>query len=100
MTSEKRDTKPTNPKDAIGSTKAPLGIVPGTGDYYACEAFLEGASKYGRYNWRVAGVRASIYHDALLSHLKKWWNGQNRDPKTLVHELGSVRACVDILIDA
>lgn len=93
-------TKPSNPKDAIGSTKLPLGLVPCTGDFYAAEAFLEGASKYGRYNWRVAGVRASIYYDAVRSHLEKWWNGQNVDPKTLVKELGSVRAGIDILIDA
>lgn len=94
------DVKPTNPKDVIGSTKLPLGVVPAAGSYYAAEAFLEGALKYGRYNWRIAGVRASIYYDALRSHGEKWWNGQNRDPKTLVHELGALRACVDIMIDA
>lgn len=93
-------TKPTNPKDAIGSTKLPLGVVPSTGAYYEAEALLEGALKYGRYNWRVAGVRSSIYYDALQSHLAKWWNGQDRDPTTLVHELGSARACLSILLDA
>lgn len=77
-----------------------LGSVPSTGNYYAAEAFTEGALKYGRYNWRVAGVRASVYYAALLSHGAKWWNGQNHDPKTLVKELGSARACLDILIDA
>ena len=93
-------TKETNPKDAIGSTKAALQLVPAAGNYYAAEAFLEGALKYGAWNWRVAGVRASIYYAALISHVNKWWNGQNRDPETLVHELGSARACLDILIDA
>lgn len=94
------DRKETNPKDAIGSTKTPLDLVPSAGTYYAAEAFLEGALKYGAFNWRVAGVRASIYYAALLSHAAKWWNGQDYDHKTLVKELGYARACLDILIDA
>lgn len=92
--------KESNPKDEIGSTKAPLDLVPVAGNYYAAEAMLEGALKYGKFNWRVAGVRASIYYAALLSHAAKWFNGQDRDPTTLVHELGAARACIDILIDA
>jgi hypothetical protein len=94
------DLKATNPKDAVGSTKAALDLVPVAGTYYSAEAMLEGALKYGKYNWRIAGVRASIYYAALLSHMAKWFNGQDRDPVTLVHELGSARACLDILIDA
>lgn len=94
------DTKPSNPKDAFGSAKAPLGLIPDTGDIDVAMAFLEGALKYGRFNWRVAGVRASIYNDAIRRHLKKWWNGQNRDPATRVKHLGNLRACVDILLDA
>lgn len=94
------DSKQTNPKDSIGATKAALDLVPVAGTYYSAEAMLEGALKYGKYNWRIAGVRASIYYAALLSHMAKWFNGQDRDPVTLVHELGSARACLDILIDA
>lgn len=94
------DTKATNPKDEIGSAKAPLDLVPVAGNYYSAEAMLEGALKYGKFNWRIAGVRATIYYSALLSHINKWFQGQDRDPVTLVHELGSARACLDILIDA
>lgn len=93
-------TKPTNPKDLLGSGRLPLDLVPPGLVFYAAQAFLEGALKYGRYNWRVAGVRASIYKAALSSHLEKWWNGQDTDPVTGVSELGSVAACVAILIDA
>lgn len=92
--------KETNPKDAIGSAKLHVGLVPDTLVVFAAMAFTEGAAKYGRFNWRVAGVRASIYHDALRRHLAKWWNGEDRDPETGVPHLASVAACVAILVDA
>lgn len=94
------DEKPTNPKDAIGSAKLPLELVPDTAVAYLATAFLEGALKYGRYNWRAAGVRSSIYAAALRRHEKKWWNGEDADPKTRVHHLASVMACCAILLDA
>lgn len=94
------DAKPTNPKDVIGSRKLPMNIVPSTLVAFASTAFLEGALKYGRYNWRHSGVRASIYGDAAARHLAKWWNGQDADPVTRVKELASVLACVGIILDA
>ncbi len=87
-------------KDAIGTTKLPLGLVPDTITAEVALAFLEGALKYGRYNWRIAGVRASVYNDALERHRKKWWNGESADPKTRVKHLASVIACAGILLDA
>lgn len=95
-----RDPKASNPKEAFGSTKAPVGLVPDTAIIEESMAFLEGALKYGRFNWRIAGVKASTYHDAIERHTKKWWNGQDRDPLTRVRELASIRACCGILIDA
>lgn len=94
------DTKPTNPKDAIGCSKLPLDLVPDTISLYAATAFADGAAKYGSYNWRMAGVRASIYRAALERHLKKWWNGEDWDRETGVHHLASVIACAGILLDA
>jgi len=57
--------KPTNPKDALAVSKLPLHLVPDTVKLYAALAFAEGAAKYGGYNWRVAGVHASVYRSAL-----------------------------------
>ena len=94
------DLKPTNPKDAIGAGKLPLELVPDTLVAYAALAFFEGASKYGRFNWRVAGVRASIYRAAAGRHLAKWWNGEDCDPETGVPHLASVVACCGIILDA
>jgi hypothetical protein len=95
-----RDTKPTNPKDAIGSDKLPVHLVPSTATALESLAFLEGALKYGKYNWRIAGVRMSIYLDALERHLAKLKNGEWADPGTGVPHLASIRACAGIIIDA
>lgn len=92
--------KPTNPKDVIGSGKLPLELVPDVLVAEAAFAFLEGALKYGRFNWRVAGARASIYRAALHRHLMCWWNGEDVDPVTGVRHLASIAACVGILLDA
>lgn len=94
------ETKDTNPKDAIGSTKLDMGLVPDTAVASMALAFTEGALKYGRYNWRVAGVRSSIYHAAARRHMAKWWNGENCDPTTGVPHLASIMACCAILLDA
>lgn len=92
--------KPTNPKEAIGDTKLNLSVVPDTAPLYLASAFTEGALKYGSYNWRAAGVRASTYIAAHRRHVAKWWNGEDCDPKTKVHHLANAMACLAIVLDA
>jgi hypothetical protein len=92
--------KPTNPKDALAVAKLPLHLVPSTLTAYAALSFAEGAAKYGAYNWRDAGVRASIYISALERHLAKWKNGEECDPVTRVPHLASALACIGIILDA
>ena len=92
--------KPSNPKEAIGDTKLNLSLVPDTAHMYLASAFTEGALKYGSYNWRAAGVRASTYVAACRRHLAKWWNGEEVDPKTKVHHLANAMACLAIILDA
>lgn len=94
------DTKNPNPKEAFGSAKAPVGLVPDCAIVDESMAFLEGALKYGRSNFTMTNVKASTYHDAMKRHTMKYWNGQNRDPVTRVKELAYVRACAGILIAA
>jgi len=74
--------------------------MPDTAVMYGNMAFLEGALKYGRYNWRCSGVLASTYVDAARRHLMKWWGGEARDPVTNVPHLANAIACISILIDA
>lgn len=91
--------KDTNPKDRISSTKLPLELVPDTMAAYAATAFANGASKYGTANWRVAGVRASVYNAAMRRHLARWWNGEDFDEEG-IHNLAGVLACAAIILDA
>lgn len=93
-------TKPTNPKDAIGSKKLPMHLVPSAVTRYAALSFFEGASKYGKYNWRVAGVRLSIYLDAIARHYSKLLDGEWQDAETQVPHLASIIASCGIILDA
>lgn len=89
-----------NPKDSQARDKLPLDLVPSSLAAWAALAFAEGAAKYGAYNWRVAGVSASVYRAALERHVMSWWNGEDADPETGVPHLASMAACIGILIDA
>lgn len=97
---EEGATKASNPKDIFGGRKIDLGLVPDSAIMGMAHAFTEGAIKYGRYNWRIAGVRASIYNAAAKRHHAKWWNGQDMDTATMVHHLDNEMACLAILRDA
>lgn len=94
------EQKPTNPKDAIGSDKVPYHLFPETAVIGGSLAFLEGMLKYGRANWRVIGVRASIYYDALRRHMDAWFEGETIDPDSGLPHLYKAIACIAILIDA
>ena len=87
-----------NPKDTVGSTKLPLHLWPTAATAMGCVALLNGALKYGRNNWRVVGVRASIYVDACQRHLAAWFEGEQFDEEGVPH-LGAALACLAILID-
>ena len=100
MTNTDSEFKPTNPKDIIGSSKLPMHLIPASALAFLSIAFAEGAFKYGKYNWRVVGVRSSIYLDALERHAKKYREGEDCDQKTRVHHLASVMACCAIILDA
>lgn len=94
-------TKPTNPKDAIGSKKVGLSAVPAQvvmelGLALGCE----GAPRYGRHNYRIAGVRASVYYDAAMRHLMAWWEGEDIDPDSGLPHTVKAMACMAVLRDA
>lgn len=95
-----KSSNATNPKDAIGSGKLPLHLWPNTATALGCLGLLDGMLKYGRTNWRVAGVRASIYVDAAKRHLDKWFEGQNCDVDSGLPHFAHALACIAILVDA
>jgi hypothetical protein len=94
------DAKDPNPKDSIGSSKIPMHLWPMEATVLGALALLDGAGKYGRSNFLVAPVRASIYYDAAMRHLGKWFAGEEVDEDSGVPHLGHVLACSAILVAA
>jgi hypothetical protein len=84
----------------VATNRAPLELVPDTAVIGMAMAFLEGALKYGRFNWRVAGVQASVYVGAFRRHVDAWWNGEDLDPKSGLHHIDKAMACLAIIRDA
>ena len=92
--------KDTNPKDALGISRAPLSCISGPVLYELGLAMFEGARKYRRHNYRVAGVRHSVYFDAAMRHLWAFWEGEDIDPDSGVHHLTKAIACMFVLRDS
>lgn len=93
------EVKDTNPKAAIGGTKIPLHLWPNTASVMGALAFLDGAGKYGRQNYRPMGAKASTYYDAAKRHLDAWFEGEDLAPDSMVHHLGHALACLAILVE-
>lgn len=94
------DVKVSNPKDSIGDTKLPLHLVSPIVKAYQAIAHFLGNVKYGAWNFRAAGARASIYKSALERHVDAWWEGEELDPVDGTPHLANALACINILIDA
>jgi hypothetical protein len=92
--------KATNPKDAIATDKLPLHLVSPIVKAYQAIAHFLGNVKYGAWNWRGAGARASIYKAALERHVDAWWEGEEDDPTDGTPHLANALACLNILIEA
>jgi hypothetical protein len=95
-------TKDSNPKEAFGARKAGVSCIPTQVKYELGLAMLEGALKYGRHNYRIAGVRGSTYYDATNRHLDDWWEGEDLDPKSgaKLHHIIKGMASLAVLYDS
>lgn len=94
------ETKDTNPKDLVGSKKVSFSHVPQTVMMEVAVGMTEGMSKYGRHNYRVKGVRASVYYDATRRHLDAWWEGQDMDPGSGLNHVTKALTSLVVLRDA
>jgi len=93
--------KDTNPKDAVGTQKwRQYCTVPTTIIWELGVAMLEGARKYGRHNYRIAGVRASVYVDAAKGHIDQWWEGEDIDTESKLNHIVKAIASLAVLRDA
>ncbi|MCP4994787.1 MAG: hypothetical protein GY934_13550, partial [Gammaproteobacteria bacterium] len=55
----------------------------------------------GRHNYRVSGVRASVYYDALYRHLVlQWWQGEDIDADSGICHITKATACMAVFLDA
>lgn len=94
------EVKDTNPKDAVGVKKPPQSTVSQAVMAEVGVAMLEGARKYGRHNFREAGVRASVYYDATRRHLDYWWEGEDIDPDSGLSHITKAISSLVVLRDA
>jgi hypothetical protein len=94
------DTKPSNPKDIVGIRKAPMSTVPANVLAEIGVAMLEGSCKYGRHNYRSAGVRSSVYYDGVMRHLMAWWEGEDIDPDSGMPHIVKAITSLVVLRDA
>lgn len=92
--------KSVNPKDLYGLQKISLSKIPPVALLHIAHALMDGAKKYGPYNWRAKDVLASIYIDAAMRHLLAWFEGEQIAEDSGVHHLGHAAACLAILLDA
>ena len=93
-------SKDTNPKDIVGTRKAPMSTLSAPVIAEVGVAMLEGALKYGRHNYRAMGVRGSVYYDATLRHLMSWWEGEDIDPDSGMNHITKAMASLCVLRDS
>lgn len=89
-----------NPKDSIGDTKIPLWLLSPIAKMHWAIGQFAGLLKYGAWNWRIAGVRSSVYLSAMQRHMDAYVSGEEFDPVDGSHHLGNIMACCAILLDA
>src|ERR1700761_7606711 len=89
-----------NPKDLLGVKKPSITKISPIALLHETLAMMDGAGKYGPYNWRSKKVIASIYIDACKRHLDEWFEGIEEAEDSGCHHLGHARACLGILLDA
>lgn len=90
----------TDPKAAVGITKVPLHLNPGSAAAHQAMAHADGAKKYGPFNWRSTEVLASTYIAAIKRHVDAWFDGEDNSQDANVHHLGHAMAGLAIMLDA
>ena len=94
-------SKKTNTKAAVGTKKPRFySGLPANVTKEVSIGMMEGAMKYGRHNYRIAGIRASVYVDATIGHLLDYWEGQDIDPDSNLHHITKAIASLYVLRDA
>lgn len=94
-----------NPKTAAGMKKPDVSVIPPAGILHLATAMMNGAAKYGPFNWREKNISTRPYIAAAMRHLLSYLDGEEFSQDTIaagvpVHHLGHVMACCAIVLDA
>jgi hypothetical protein len=89
-----------NPKTQFGIAKPGEYYTPPIPFYEYSLAHLQGALKYGPFNWRDDPVSISTYLDAVKRHIDLYKAGQQQASDTGIHHLAHAMTCLSIVIDA
>lgn len=97
---QETEALPPNPKAKFGAQKPNLALIPGSAQVAEALALEDGAVKYGPFNWRESKVEIMTYVAAIRRHLDAYVDGDALTTDTQVPNLGAIRACCAVLIDA
>ena len=102
MQTDPQTTKSSNPKDILAASeqRVLLHLIPSTALAHVAQALMDGARKYGPYNWRKSGVSACVYISAAMRHLRDYLDGEEIAADSQVHHLGHAMACLAIILDS
>lgn len=89
-----------NPKYAQGIRKFTMCVVPACVLGEVGVAMLEGAYKYGAYNYRQTKIDASTYYDSTMRHVMSWWEGEDMDPDSGLHHITKAITSLVVLRDS
>lgn len=90
-----------NPKQAMGDAKIQLQLVPSSVEIAIANGLVEGAEKYGAWNWRDQPVQIMTYVGSMKRHMAAYIEGEDIDPdgNGKTHLEGAI-ASLAIIIDA
>lgn len=88
-----------NPKQLYGDKKPNLSLITPAMEVPLALAMMDGAMKYGAYNWRENPVEILTYIAAAKRHLGLLLEGEWVASDGVQH-LGHVMACCAIILDA
>jgi hypothetical protein len=89
-----------NPKDLAASDRVDISLLPTSGIIHGAHACMDGARKYGPYNWRDEPIRVMGYLSATMRHIQAFIDGEDTAPDSKCHHLGHAIATCAILLDA
>lgn len=89
-----------NPKTQFGIVKPGNWHTPTIPYYEYSMAHLQGALKYGAFNWRDDPISISTYIEAAERHINLFKDGQRNASDTGIHHLAHAICCFSIIIDA